>query len=69
MFDSGMIDRWIRNKEKRPGLVDKLEDIGPEKLSMEHLDIAFKLIMIAFAICIIGFVAEIIYYRLQKMLK
>lgn len=69
MIEGGLINLWIQNALKQRGINKKLPEIGPEVLTMEHLDIAFKIIMIVWAICILGFLAEIMFYRIKKMFK
>lgn len=65
MIEGGLINLWIQNAFKQRGVNKKLNDIGPEILTMEHLDVAFKIILIALAISVIGFLSEIIFKRLK----
>lgn len=67
LFDAGLTSYWIQSRLNPRSVIKKVEDIGPEVLTMEHLDIAFKIIMIAVAICILMFLFEILFFQLHKI--
>lgn len=66
MIDAGLTEYWIQNVINRRGLKRKVEQVGPEILTMEHLDVAFKIILGALLISIIVFLIEIIFSRCRK---
>lgn len=67
MIDAGLTDYWIQKTVNPRGLKKSVETIGPEILTMEHLDIAFKISLIAFASSLIVFLAEIVFFQLHKI--
>lgn len=69
LIEGGLTNLWIENALNQRGINKKLPEIGPEVLTMEHLDIGFKIMMVVWSISIMGFLAEIVFYRIKKMLN
>lgn len=59
MIDSGFIDHWIDKDLKTRSLIRKEEDIGPQVLTMEHLEVAFYACLIPLAASIVVFLVEL----------
>lgn len=67
LIDAGITDYYIENAVNPRGLKNTVETIGPEILTMEHLEIAFKISLIAIAFSLIVFMAEIVFFQLHKV--
>lgn len=61
MMSNGLIDYWQRNENNPEGFMKKVDKIGPQVLTMEHLEIAFWVCMIPLAFACIAFICEISY--------
>lgn len=66
LFDSGLTDLWIENTINPRGVVIKVDEIGPQVLTLDHLEIAFKIILISVGISVIGFFAEIVFFQIHR---
>lgn len=69
MHDAGLIGYELKLSFSPKNHIKNSDDIGAEVLTMEHLDIAFKIILIAIGISVFGFFAEILVFQFCKMLK
>lgn len=68
MLASGLIDYWFSNyvpgwREKNVG-----EEIGPQVLTMEHVETGFYVCMVPLVLAVIVFLIEIIYPWLKNLL-
>lgn len=63
MIDAGLTNMWLQKTHNPRGLINKNEKIGPEILTMEHLEVAFKIIIILMAISVVVFLAEILCFH------
>jgi hypothetical protein len=63
MLSGGLIDYW-RFRNVQPD--KKIDDFGPEVLTMEHLGVCFLVCMIPFVFAIIAFIFEQIWYHRKK---
>lgn len=68
MLSSGLIDYWISNFI--PGWRDKIQmdEVGPQILSIEHLEIGFYICMVPLALAAIVFLVEMLYPCLKEQL-
>lgn len=69
MIDSGLTNFWVQNIMNPRGVTRKVEEIGPEVLTMDHFGIAFKIMLVAVVISAVGFVSEIVFAYLYKKLQ
>lgn len=69
MFDVGLSIYWNQRLFYPKDAMIKVDELGPEVLTMEHLDIAFKIIMVAMAISCLSFLAEIVFFQLQMKFR
>lgn len=59
MISGGLFHYWLNNGRNPMGLKKKLDDIGPEVLTMDHLEIGFKISLYPLIISITAFLIEI----------
>lgn len=69
MYDTGFCQLWNKGIVQSKDVIKRVEEIGPEVLTLEHLDIAFKIILVAIAISLISFLAEIAFHRITRTVK
>lgn len=69
MLDSGLGNFWFQRTFYPKGNIRKVDEMRPEVLTLEHLDVAFKIIMVAMAISCLSFLAEIVFFQVQKMFR
>lgn len=69
MIDTGLTKHWTDDTFNPKGFIQKQEEIGPEVLTLEHLDIAFKIIFAALMICVVAFLMEIVFSFVQKIFR
>lgn len=59
----GFLSYWRKLEMNPKGFKTKIDDIGPQVLTMEHLEIGFVICLYLYAICEIIFVFEIVFNR------
>lgn len=69
MIDAGLTVQWNQEQINPRGLIYKAEEIGPEVLTLEHLEIAFKIVMISISISFFVFIAEILIFHINKIFR
>jgi hypothetical protein len=57
----GFLSYWRKLEINPKGLKRKIDEIGPQVLTMEHLMVGFQICLVSFAICVIIFVFEILF--------
>ena len=60
LFESGSINKWILESLKTKTYKMQEEEIGPEILTMDHLEVCWIIILIAHAICVLTFGFELL---------
>ena len=60
LFESGSINKWILESLKTKTYKMQEEEIGPEILTMDHLEVCWIIIIIAHAICVLTFGFELL---------
>lgn len=62
IISSGIVEHLMRTQTKRGGEVDKKieEDLGPQVLTMDHLDVAFLACITPLILAVLAFVVEIV---------
>lgn len=65
MISAGVTEN-LNNKRR---FEKKADDIGPQVLTMEHLEVAFIACMIPFIVCIIVFVVEISIFQIKNCVE
>lgn len=66
LFEAGLTEYWIKNFQNPKGFSQKVDKIGPEILTMEHLEVGFLVWLISLTLSIVVFVVEILAKRLNK---
>lgn len=59
MITSGLFDLWHRREENPKGLTRKPEDVGPQVLTLEHLQMGFKFSLYPLTISAFVFLIEL----------
>lgn len=65
MLSNGLIDYWHKNFANRRGLKIKIDDIGPQILTMEHVSIGFLVCLFPMVLSILAFVGEIAVFKIR----
>lgn len=69
MLSNGIIDHWFRKAYNPKGLERTIEDIGPQVLTWDHLEICFLIWLIFLSLSLIAFSYEIIVYNIKENMK
>lgn len=67
MIQAGLMEYWNEGIINPRGLIKKVDEIGPQVLTLDHLDIAFKIIVIAIVVSVACFLTEITLTRLHRL--
>lgn len=67
MADAGLLNYWRATHQNPKGIKQKIEDIGPQVLTMEHLEIGFQIYVISLIICVSAFVAEVAVFWINRI--
>lgn len=57
----GLYDLWHRNEENPTGIKRKIEDIPPQVLTLEHLQMGFKISLCPLALSAVVFLIEVLF--------
>jgi len=63
MISNGIIEHWFRNVNNPTGLKRKIEEIGPQILTLDHLDVGFLMCLTVLGFSFLLFCAELIARR------
>lgn len=63
---SGLVERDIQNFMNPKGIKRKIDDIGPEVLTFEHLEIGFIFCLFPLFLSLIAFIGELCLHRVEK---
>lgn len=69
LFEAGLIKHWFSVKHNPKGFDHKLDNIGPEILTMDHLEIGFIVWLIPLAISIVVFAFEVVVNHMKSYRK
>lgn len=69
LHSAGLIDHWNRNVMNPKGIINKQEDIGPQVLTMDHLEVCFLIILLPMVLAFISFAGEILHAWLIKKIS
>lgn len=65
----GFLSYWQKLAINPKGLIRKIDEIGPQVLTMEHLGIGFQICLVACAICVVILMFEIVFKRLGAIYR
>lgn len=66
LHSSGLTDYWEKKYLNSKGLIRKSEDIGPQVLTMEHLEVCFIICILPLLLGLIAFAGEIVFARWKR---
>lgn len=69
LFEAGLTDLWIKRMVTSDGIKRKLDDVGPQVLTLEHLEIGFVVWLVALAFTIPVFLVEIGHRPARKLAR
>jgi hypothetical protein len=68
MDNAGLLNYW-KEKNQNSKSKQKVEDIGPQVLTMNHLEIGFQIYLVSLTISIAAFIAEIVVFCANKVTR
>lgn len=69
MVSSGVIERWYRDFFALSHVKRIADEIGPEVLTMEHLDIGFVVCLIPMGLSVLVFICELVVYHGKMLIQ
>jgi len=67
MIASGLLDRSIKETQNPKGIRSKIEDIGPQKLTMDHLELSFVLWLFPLVCSGLAFLIEVVTSAIKRI--
>ena len=67
MESNGVIELWRKNS--REYAVRELDDIGPQKLTMDHLKVGFLACLIPINLCVAAFIGEVLLPKVANAIR
>lgn len=66
LHSNGLIEHWTKNFMNPKGIINKSENIGPQVLTLDHLEVCFLIILLPLILAFIAFAGEILHARFFK---